>query len=150
MTGTTNSWGWHHTGLAVSNLDKALDYYRETLGFEVVFEARGLTDLISSVTGVPGLGADLAQCKSPVSDQILELLQFTNIPKTFNHLAPILPGRAHTAHLVEDLEKSLHALQAAGGVLLGQITEFSEGRSIYCADTTGNVVELEEQTQGAT
>lgn len=144
MSGSTQSWGWHHTGIAVSDLDKAIDFYRETLGFEVVFEARGLTDLIESVVGLPGLGADLVQCRSPLSSQHLELLQFTNVPSDCDPRLPIQPGRVHTAYLVNDLEASLDALIRAGGVMLGQITEFSEGRSVYCADVTGAVVELEE------
>jgi len=147
MSGTTKAWAWHHTGIAVANLDETLAYYHETLGFEVAFEARGMTDLISSVTGVRGLQADLAQCRAPISGQVLEFIEFRGIPDDVDPLAPVQAGRAHTAYLVDDLERSLHALEAAGGTRLGRITEFSEGRAVYCADTTGSVIELEESSQ---
>lgn len=147
MSGTSQAWAWHHTGIAVANLNQTLAYYQETLGFEVTFEARGMTDLISSVTGVRGLAADLAQCQAPISGQVLEFIEFRSIPDDVDPLAPVQPGRAHTAYLVNDLGRSLHALEAAGGTRLGRITEFSEGRAVYCAGPTGSVIELEESAR---
>jgi len=144
MSGTTGAWAWHHTGYAVTDLDDALEFYHETLGFDVIFQARGMTDLIASVTGIPGLHADLAQCQSPISGQVLEFIQFRHVPPDCSPMLPVWPGRAHTAYLVADLERAVRALEDAGGVMLGQITEFSEGRAVYCADRTGAVVELEE------
>ena len=144
LIGATQAWQWHHTGIAVRDLDTALDYYRANLGFEVVFEARGMTDLISSITGVPGLGAHLVQTKSSISGQVLELIEFFNLPAQVDPLIPILPGRVHTAYLVPDIEKALAALVSSGGVMLGKVTEFSEGKAVYCADRFGTVIELEE------
>lgn len=148
MSGSTRAWAWHHTGYAVTDLDDALAFYQTTLGFEVVFEARGMSDLIESVTGVRGLRADLAQCQSPMSGQVLEFIAFRHVPTDCSPLLPVWPGRAHTAYLVDDLERAVAALQAAGGVMLGHITEFSEGRAVYCADRSGAVVELEESPRG--
>jgi len=101
------------------------------------------------VVGVRGLGADLVQCRSPMSEQHLELLQFKNVPVDCDPRLPIQPGRVHTAYLVTDIERSINALIRAGGVMLGRVTEFSEGRSVYCADRTGAVVELEEAKEPA-
>jgi catechol 2,3-dioxygenase-like lactoylglutathione lyase family enzyme len=148
MTGSTRAWAWHHTGFAVTDLDDALAFYRDTLGFEVVFQARGMTDLIQSVTGVPGLQADLAQCRSPMSGQVLEFIEFRNVPIDCDPMMPVWPGRAHTAYLVADLERAVAALVSAGGTMLGQVTEFAEGRAVYFADRTGAVVELEEAAPG--
>lgn len=61
MSGSTGAWKWHHTGITVSDIDKTLLYYQRTLGFTIVFEARNMTDLISSITGVEGLGATLCR-----------------------------------------------------------------------------------------
>ena len=103
-----------------------------------------MTDLISSITGVGGLGAHLVQTKSPMSDQVLEFIEFFNVPKIHDEILPIFPGRSHTAYLVPDIEKAVAALVADGGVMLGKVTEFSEGRAVYCADNFGTVIELEE------
>jgi len=146
MSGTTLGWAWHHSGLAVTSIEKAVNFYRKTLGFEVVFEARGMTDLISGLTGVPGLRADLVQCKSPMSDQVLEFIEFKNIPKDFNARLPITPGRAHVAFLVPNIEIAVEALLSAGGTQFGKTMEFAEGKAAYCADESGTVVELEEAT----
>jgi len=131
MSGTTTAWKWHHTGFSVREIDSVINYYGKSLGFEVIFEARNMSDLISSITGVQGLGAHLVQMKSKIVDEIL----------------PIYPGRAHTAYLVKDIEDAVESMKREGGILLGRITEFSEGKAAYCADRFGTVVELEEWIQ---
>ena len=146
--GETQAWAWHHTGISVRDIDKALDFYTKNLGFKVVFEARGMTDLISSITGVEGLGAHLIQTQSPVSNHVLELIQFVNVPENLNPILPIAPGRSHTAYLVDDLDIALERLEKSGGTRLGKVTEFAEGKAVYCADQFGNVVELEELKVG--
>jgi len=138
------AWAWHHCGIAVENLDMAVNFYRHSFGFEPTFEAMDMTDLIQSVTGVPGLRADLIQCQSPISGQILELIRFRNLPANFDKDAPITPGRSHNAFLVENLEPAIAEVVRRGGRLLGQITEFSEGRAAYLTDGAGNAIELEE------
>jgi len=60
----TSAWAWHHTGLSVDDLSKALKFYQSSFGFTPVFEAMDMSDLIENLTGVKGLRADLVQCKS--------------------------------------------------------------------------------------
>jgi predicted enzyme related to lactoylglutathione lyase len=57
---------------------------------------------------------------------------------------PLRPGRSHTAYLVKDIEDATRTLVEQGGVVLGKITQFSEGKAVYCADQYGTVIELEE------
>lgn len=63
ISGRLNTWAWHHTGIAVREIDRVIDYYATNLGFEVVFEARNMTELISGITGVKGL-------RPPCTDQV--------------------------------------------------------------------------------
>jgi catechol 2,3-dioxygenase-like lactoylglutathione lyase family enzyme len=147
-SGNTQAWAWHHTGISVRDIDKALEFYAKNLGFHLVFEARNMTELISSITGVDGLGAHLIQMQSPLSTHILELIQFFNVPENLNPLLPIAPGRSHTAYLVNDLDLALERLEKSGGTRLGKVTEFAEGKAVYCADQFGTVVELEELKVG--
>ncbi len=148
MTSTTRAWAWHHTGISVPNLTQSLSFYSTTLGFEPVFEALDMSDLIQQLTGVPGLRADLVQCTSPLSDQVLELIQFRNIPSTVSELLPIQPGRTHNCFLVEDLDSAIVEIEKAGGQLLGSVTEFSEGKAAYLSDGAGNAFELEQAERG--
>lgn len=147
-SGNTQAWAWHHTGISVRDIDKALEFYAKNLGFDLVFEARNMTDLISSITGVDGLGAHLIQMQSPLSTHVLELIQFFNVPENLNPILPIAPGRSHTAYLVDDLDIALERLEKSGGRRLGKVTEFAEGKAVYCADQFGTVVELEELKVG--
>lgn len=147
-SGNTQAWAWHHTGISVRDIDKALEFYAKNLGFDLVFEARNMTDLISSITGVDGLGAHLIQMQSPLSTHVLELIQFFNVPENLNPILPIAPGRSHTAYLVDDLDIALERLENSGGTRLGKVTEFAEGKAVYCADQFGTVVELEELKVG--
>jgi catechol 2,3-dioxygenase-like lactoylglutathione lyase family enzyme len=144
----TGAWAWHHTGIAVADIDRVLDFYATTLGFQPVFEARGMTDLISQMTGIPGLRADLVQCQSPLSGQVLEFIEFFHVPDDLDDRYPLRPGRAHTADLTPDIEKAVEETLRAGGEMLGEITEFSEGRAVYCADRYGSVIEWEEAAEG--
>lgn len=144
----TSAWAWHHTGLSVEDLDQALHFYKSSFGFTEVFEAMDMSDLIENLTGVKGLRADLVQCKSQMSNQVLELIKFRNIPEDANELLPIRPGRIHNAFLVPDLEAAIADVEKNGGKLFGSITEFSEGRAAYLSDGSGNAIELEEAQQG--
>lgn len=145
---STGAWGWHHTGFAVSSVDEAVDRYSQLADFRVVFEARDMSDLIQSMTGVPGLRADLVQCTSPMSEQVLEFIHFRKIPARVDDRLPLQPGRAHVAFLVPDLDRAVWELVQTGGEMLGAITEFAEGRAVYCADPSGTVIEWEESLAG--
>lgn len=147
MINTSQSWSWHHTGLSVENLSLALDFYETSFGFKPVFEAMDMSELVENLTGVVGLRADLVQCKSAISDQVLELIKFRNIPVNADQLLPLRPGRIHNAFLVPNLESAIEAVERAGGKLFGAITEFSEGRAAYLSDGTGNALELEESSE---
>ena len=149
MTSAARAWAWHHTGLSVENLSQALSFYKDSFGFTPVFEAMDMSDLIENLTGIKGLRADLVQCKSPISNQVLELIKFRNIPDSFDELLPLRPGRMHNAFLVPDLEAAIEAVVKNGGRLFGAITEFSEGRAAYLTDGSGNAIELEEATEGS-
>lgn len=144
MTSAAHAFAWHHTGISVENLSHSLQFYKAAFGYEPVFEAMDMSDLIESITGVAGLRADLVQCKSELSGQILELIKFRNIPNDASDLAPIRVGRSHNAFLVPDIDFAIAEIEKTGGKLIGSITQFSEGRCAYLSDGFGNAIELEE------
>ena len=144
MNHSIGAWAWHHTGIVVSDLNAALEFYTATLGYEVVFEARSMTDLMESMLGLKGIRANLVQCRAPMSEQILEFIEFSQLPADWDPSLPVVPGRTHTAFLVPDLDRAVEETIAQGGRLIGSITEFSEGRAAYCIEPGGTVVEWEE------
>ena len=49
-----------HTGITVSNLERALGFWRDVLGFEFSHRAHQTGELASEITGVPGAEISLA------------------------------------------------------------------------------------------
>jgi catechol 2,3-dioxygenase-like lactoylglutathione lyase family enzyme len=137
-----------HAGFAVADLDAAVEFYRRAFGYEVAFEDRGMTDLIRHVTGLPGLRCDLAQLRRPGSDGLLELIAFRDVPYRGSHRAPVRPGQGHVGFEVDNLDEVIGRLQALGASLVGDVTLFPEGRSVYLREPSGTVVELDEPGQG--
>ena len=144
-TNLVGEWAWHHTGLTVRDLSRALDFYRVAFGFEVEFEAMGLTDDVQRTMNVQRIRCDLIMCRTLTSAVRLELLRFTNVPEDAPSDLPLWPGSAHLAYAVEDLDAAIRQLEAAGGRQLGEVVRFPTGRSVYCwAGSRSGVVEFEE------
>lgn len=142
----STAWGWHHTSLAVRDLEAAMAFYGAAFGYEPLFVERDMGDQIARMAGVPGLRCDLAQLRSPISGHILELIAFH--PSAPAPAAPVDPGRAHVAFQVEDLDRALAHLRTLGAEPIGEITRFDEGRCVYCREPSGTVFELEETQRG--
>ncbi|MDH3690748.1 MAG: VOC family protein [Gammaproteobacteria bacterium] len=137
---------WHHTSLAVKDLSLAANFYQQAFGFEVQFEERGMQQQIEQMTGVSGLACDIAQLRSPCSNHVLELVAFnTNEADDWEtDPEPIRPGMAHVAFYVDDLEAAATIVEDLGAVRLGEVTDFSDGRSVYYREPAGSFFEMEE------
>ncbi len=138
------AWGWEHTSLSVADLDQALAFYQAAFGYEVIFQERGMTTQIQQITGLPGLRCDLAQLRSPLSGHLLELIAFHDGPPDREEHAPTRVGAAHVAFKVRDLDAAVEAMRHLGAEMIGEITQFEEGRSAYLREPSGTVVELDE------
>jgi glyoxylase I family protein len=139
---------WNHTSLSVSNLDRAIAFYRTVFGYEVVLEERGMAAQIEQIVGLRGLRCDLAQLRSPISDHILELIAFDDVPSGREDYGPTRPGAAHLAFDVPDLEQAVALVRELGGEVLGEATGFENGRAVYCREPSGTVLELSEPGPG--
>src|SRR3569623_2365199 len=67
---------WHHTSLAVADLDRAIAFYAAAFGYRIAFLERGMAGQIREMTGAPGLTCDIAQLQAPSSSHVLELIAF--------------------------------------------------------------------------
>jgi catechol 2,3-dioxygenase-like lactoylglutathione lyase family enzyme len=134
---------WGHTSLAVSDLDRAIDFYRAAFGYEPVFIERGMSDQIESIVGAVGLRCDLAQLRSPASGHVLELIAFVS-PDQVEVRGPVRPGQAHVAFTVADLAGAIERMRALGAEPIGSVTQFEEGRAVYLTEPSGTIIELSE------
>lgn len=142
--GVAKAWSWHHAGLVVANLDDALSFYTDSLGYELEFIVRDMAEQFQRTVGVDGVVCDLAQLIAPYTSTRLELIEVRNVPAGLDPRLPVHVGVGHGAYQVADLEGSVAALVDRGGSLMGEIVEFSEGPAVYCWSPTGTVVELEQ------
>ena len=142
---------WHHSSLAVTDIDRAARFYREAFGFEPVFEVRGMSRQIADITGLRDLRCDLMQLRAPVGDHVLELIAFAGdaVPAAGPPEAPVRPGSGHVCFVVDDLDAALSRAQGHGARLLGTITAFEEGRAAYLIEPAGSVIELEQLDDGS-
>jgi catechol 2,3-dioxygenase-like lactoylglutathione lyase family enzyme len=137
--------GIDHVGLSVSSLDRALAFYRDVLGMQVV--AEGVLDerydAITDLTGVRCKGVMLR-----IGTLQIELFEFANPrPKPGDRDRPVCDhGITHIAIQVTDIEQVYKRLTAAGVTFHCPPQKFSSGnKATYGRDPDGNVFELLER-----
>jgi catechol 2,3-dioxygenase-like lactoylglutathione lyase family enzyme len=142
--------GVFHTGITVSDLGRAIPFYRDVLGFELiigpteVFEG----DDLSAALGVPGARVRLAIMK--VGDNFLELHQYLSPKSQVDRaMPPNTLGFMHVAFQVDNIEQRVTKLEAEGIRFLSQVNIVDEGplagwKWIYFKDPDGITLELVE------
>ena len=137
----------HHTALSTPDLARAVAFYRDLLGFEVVSE-------FGWPAGSKGpdrmLGLEGTACRAAMlrhGDSMLELFEFSQpTPRPQAPDRPVVDhGITHVCFLVDDVEVE-HARLAAAGVRFHYPPRPSRGgvRACYGRDPDGNVFELIE------
>src|SRR5213080_5557033 len=103
-----------HTGITVSNLERALAFWRDVLGFELSHTAHQTGELAEEITGVTGAEIKLAVLKTPSGHKI-ELLEYLAPPdRKLSNLRPCDVGSVHVALLVQNLDAVLERIVASG------------------------------------
>lgn len=134
-----------HSSLAVDDLDRAVSFYGQAFGAQVLFSDYGMTDLISRTTAIEGLTCDLAQLQMPGTDHVVELIAFHDIPPGRGDDAPVRVGHGHICVDVDDLDEAIAAVTELGATRIGEIVDFpDECRAIYMREPAGSVFELSE------
>jgi predicted enzyme related to lactoylglutathione lyase len=132
---------WGHSAIAVTDVDKAVEFYSKVFGFELKLEIRD-SELIEPMAGLPGLRCDIVELKAPYSDHPLEFVAFRNVPEGKEDHAPTKPGMAHIALRVLDLDKALEQIRELGGEVVGEVVTFDQVIGAYVKDPTGTYIEV--------
>jgi lactoylglutathione lyase len=137
----------HHAGIQVADLERSVHFYRDILGFEVVFQWNPQAEYIRTITGYPGADIHAAILRMPNSDVFLEILEYRDVEKTPVDTRTANPGTAHLAFFTDDCD-GLYAELTAKGVrsvnppVTPTIGPNKGGRAVYMIDPDGIRVEF--------
>lgn len=138
--------GAHHVAISTPDLERALAFYRDLLGFREVARAqwprgtRQIDEVLelqdSSGTQVMLRGANLC----------IELFQFdTPVPRPHPARRPVCDhGHTHLCFDVDDVEAEYRRLRDAGVEFHAPPQDFGGVKATYGRDPDGNVFELQE------
>ncbi|MCC2663377.1 MAG: putative glyoxylase family protein [Geminicoccaceae bacterium] len=100
--------GFNHTGVIVTDLDRAIGFFRDLLGFEVLSRAPRDPALIGRMTGLPAPEVEIAHLQGP--GHRVELIRYagdgvrrTDRPRVYDD------GAAHIALDVDDVVAAVEA-----------------------------------------
>jgi glyoxylase I family protein len=137
--------GLHHVAVSVPDLDAALAFYVDTLGFTVDFggewDDKPQND---RVIGLDGTAAKVVMLRA--GSAFVELWEYRRpqpAPRDPTY-SPADHGIAHFCIQVTDIVSEHARLQAAGMTFHGPPVELGRGSAIYGRDPFGNIVELYE------
>jgi catechol 2,3-dioxygenase-like lactoylglutathione lyase family enzyme len=135
-----------HPGIVVPDLEKAITFYRQMFGFEVLGEESWEKPSPDYDRGIGLKGSAARGCMLKGHNCYLELfeysapLQLAEMPGQFE--AHEL-GIRHIAFYVDDVKAEYQRLQQLGGQELGQPTGSDDsGFVVYARDPFGNIIEL--------
>ena len=136
--------GIHHVAIGVNDFDRALKFYTEALGFEVVQQSEfDRQPQVDAAIGLKDAKAKMAMLKAPNAH--IELWQYTNPEPEDLRSRPCDYGYPHFALQVDDIESEYVRLQEHGMEFVGEVVHFGEESSaIYGRDPCGNIIEIYE------
>lgn len=116
-----------HTGITVSSLDRALDFWVGVLGFEHLYTTDyPNSSLLEGIVGVPGAVMKLAMVRGPGHD--IELLEyFAPDPRQVMQPRSCDVGSVHIAFLVSDIEGLLKIIAEHGWHTPGSLQTVRDG-----------------------
>ena len=138
--------GFNHTGMIVTDLDRAIGFFRDLLGFEVLSRAPRDSALIGRLTGLPAPRIEIAYLQGP--GHRVELIRYeTNGIRGGDQPRVYDDGAAHIALDVDDLDAALAASAEHGVLPVGEIITIDAGpnqgrRVVYLQSSYGLSLEL--------
>ncbi|WP_115118585.1 VOC family protein [Synechococcus sp. UW105] len=135
-----------HTGLVVNDLDKALRFWCDILGFTIVKQMTESGTHIDSMMGLSNVNVTTVKLSAPVSGQI-ELLKFhSHDNATFWKGTPYSIGLTHIALTVTDLDSLVSKLRMEEVIFPAPPQYSPDGlvKVIYAQGPEGVLLELVE------
>ncbi len=137
----------NHGSFTVSDLERSIEFYKKSFGFELLSSARRDPEFAAQVTGIPGADIKVAVLKGPGC--AMELIQYLSPPGEKIDTRTCNVGSAHVCFDVADMEAAIKQIVEAGGRLRGGPAPIpggpNKGRLVaYVEDIDDNTIELME------
>lgn len=141
-----------HIGLSVPDLDKAVQFYTEVMGWYVIMEPSEIKEddsaigiMCKDVFGT-GWGSFRIAHLAMGDGTGVEMFEFKNNETPDNHFEYWKTGIFHYAVQDPDVEGLVEKIKAHGGKQRMPVREYYPGkkpyRMVYCEDPFGNLVEI--------
>ncbi len=145
----------HHLGLTVSDIERSIAFYRDTLGMTLVRRRPNVdNDYVGLQTGFSGVILNVASFRvTPESNQGLEVVQYMNHSGPPAEPATNRAGISHLCLLVDDLRACHADLSAKGVVFKSEPVTITAGPNtgglvVYFYDPDGYALELFQPAKG--
>ena len=142
--------GFNHTSFTVADIERAIRFWCDTLGFEASLIAERRSAWVEQVTGVPGATIKVAHLHG--HGHHMEFIEYGDGSRDNPTALPDRPGVGHVCLEVRDIRDTERALLAAGATALGTMTEIRDPGMTPCIagylrDPNGIIIELLEVTR---
>lgn len=130
----------HHFGVTVSNLDRAVAFYRDVLGLDVLDRFSVSGDAFAEGVGVADATGRFAHLDA--GDARVELVEYDPEGEDCRSDSINQPGAKHLGLAVDDIETFYEELPASVETLSAPQTTASGTRILFLRDPDGNFIEV--------
>jgi catechol 2,3-dioxygenase-like lactoylglutathione lyase family enzyme len=138
--------GFNHTSFTVASLDRAIAFFCDFLGFELVSRAPRGQALIERMTAIAGADVEIAFVRGP--GHTIELIEYKAPAERAASRARLCDaGAAHVALDVDDVQAAVAGAKAHGFRPVGEMIVVDDGPNrgrqvVYLKGPDGIVVEF--------
>lgn len=136
-----------HIGIVVRDLDRALTFYGDLLGLEVVRSTDESGPFLEAILGIPDAKVRTVKLAAPGAETQVELLAFTSPSPEVSPSPPLTrTGPTHVAFTVQNID-DLHTRASAAGIAFTTPPRLSPdggAKVTFCRDPDGTFLELVE------
>jgi len=137
----------HHTGLRVSDLDRAARFYIEAFDGHWMAKPFAIAGDFAEVVMDGPPGVSFRVCMVGFAEGCVELFEFL---EPVHPIDPVHPTKGNLIHMgiqVDDVQEALARVEAAGGTRLWpEVSPWGTANVIYVLDPDQNILELIDHT----
>jgi len=143
-----------HVSFTVEDLERSLEFYRDTLGMKLVARMERVGEDISRIVGFENAHLRIAFLELPRAGGMqLELIEYVSPRGRPIDRDTCNPGSAHICFNVEDIPSAYEALRGRGVAFKSEPVPIQTGvnkggYAVYFLDPDGNTLELVQRPKG--